>query len=279
MLQNKRKKLDLLTITLNVLVKLAISITTIILLFIIGYIFINGIPHLKPSMFSFTYTTENVSIFPAMVNTVTMTAITLLIAAPLGIGTAIYLVEYANKKNKIVGLIRITTETLAGIPSIVYGLFGYLFFLAFIGWKYSIMAGALTLSMMILPLLIRATEEALIAIPIEYRQGSYGLGAGKLRTIFKIVLPSAIPGVLAGIILSIGRIVGETAALIFTAGSVAKIPDSLFSSGRTMAVHMYSLYNEGLYVNESYATAVILLVVVIGINALSTFIANRFKKG
>lgn len=279
MLQNKRKKLDLLTNTLNVLVKLAISITTIILLFIIGYIFINGIPHLKPSMFSFTYTTENVSIFPAMVNTVTMTAITLLISAPLGIGTAIYLVEYANKKNKIVGLIRITTETLAGIPSIVYGLFGYLFFLAFIGWKYSIMAGALTLSMMILPLLIRATEEALIAIPIEYRQGSYGLGAGKLRTIFKIVLPSAIPGVLAGIILSIGRIVGETAALIFTAGSVAKIPDSLFSSGRTMAVHMYSLYNEGLYVNESYATAVVLLVVVIAINALSTFIANRFKKG
>ena len=279
MLQSKRKKIDVLTIVLNVLVKIAISITTIILLFIIGYIFINGIPHLKPSMFSFTYTTENVSIFPAMVNTVTMTAITLLISAPLGIGTAIYLVEYANKKNKIVGLIRITTETLAGIPSIVYGLFGYLFFLAFIGWKYSIMAGALTLSMMILPLLIRATEEALIAIPIEYRQGSYGLGAGKLRTIFKIVLPSAIPGVLAGIILSIGRIVGETAALIFTAGSVAKIPDSLFSSGRTMAVHMYSLYNEGLYVNESYATAVILLVVVIGINALSTFIANRFKKG
>lgn len=279
MLQSKRKKIDVLTIVLNVLVKIAISITTIILLFIIGYIFINGIPHLKPSMFSFTYNSDNVSIFPAMVNTVTMTAITLLIAAPLGIGTAIYLVEYANKKNKIVGLIRITTETLAGIPSIVYGLFGYLFFLAFIGWKYSIMAGALTLSMMILPLLIRATEEALIAIPIEYRQGSYGLGAGKLRTIFKIVLPSAIPGVLAGIILSIGRIVGETAALIFTAGSVAKIPDSLFSSGRTMAVHMYSLYNEGLYVNESYATAVVLLVVVIAINALSTFIANRFKKG
>ena len=248
--QHKRKKTDVVTIVLNVLVKLAISITTIILLFIIGYIFINGIPHLKPSMFSFTYTTKNVSIFPAMVNTLTMTGLTLLVAAPLGIGTAIYLVEYANKKNKIVGLIRITTETLAGIPSIVYGLFGYLFFLAFIGWKYSIIAGSLTLSMMILPLLIRATEEALIAIPIEYRQGSYGLGAGKLRTIFKIVLPSAIPGVLAGIILSIGRIVGETAALIFTAGSVAKIPDSLFSSGRKMAVHMYSLYNEGLYVNE-----------------------------
>lgn len=279
MFQTKRKKLDLLTITLNILVKLSMIMTFIIIMFMIGYIFINGIPHLKLSMFSFTYTTDNVSLFPAMINTITMTAITLLVAAPLGIGTAIYLVEYANKKNKIVGLIRITTETLAGIPSIVYGLFGYLFFLAFIGWQYSIIAGALTLSIMILPLIIRTTEEALIAIPIEYRQGSYGLGAGRLRTIFRIVLPSAVPGVLAGIILSIGRIVGETAALIFTAGTVAKIPDSLFSSGRTLAVHMYALYNEGLYVNESYATAVVLLVVVIAINALSTFIAKRFKKG
>lgn len=279
MLQAKRKKLDLLTIILSVLVKLAIIVTSVIILFMIGYIFINGIPHLKPSMFSFTYNSDNVSLFPAMINTITMTVITLLIAAPLGIGTAIYLVEYANKKNKIVGLIRITTETLAGIPSIVFGLFGYLFFLVFIGWQYSIIAGSLTLSIMILPLIIRTTEEALIAIPIEYRQGSYGLGAGRLRTIFRIVLPSAIPGVLAGIILSIGRIVGETAALIFTAGTVAKIPDSLFSSGRTLAVHMYALYNEGLYVNESYATAVVLLVVVIAINALSTFIAKRFKKG
>ena len=277
--QTRSKKVDLLTIILNISVKLAITITSAILLFIIGYIFINGIPHLKPSLFSFTYNSDNVSLFPAMINTVTITLLTLLIASPLGIGTAIYLVEYANKKNKLVSIVRITTETLAGIPSIVYGLFGYLFFLAFIGWQYSIIAGALTLSIMILPLIIRTTEEALIAIPIEYRQGSYGLGAGKLRTIFRIVLPSAIPGVLSGIILSIGRIVGETAALIFTAGTVAQIPNSLFSSGRTLSVHMYALYNEGLYVNESYATAVILLLVVIAINALSTFIAKRFKKG
>ncbi|MDD2592503.1 MAG: phosphate ABC transporter permease PstA, partial [Erysipelotrichaceae bacterium] len=233
----------------------------------------------KPSLFAFEYNSINVSLFPAMINTITMTALALLVAAPFGISTAIYLVEYANKQNKLVDIIRLTTETLSGIPSIVYGLFGYLFFLTFIGWKYSILAGALTLAIMILPLIIRTTEEALIAIPIEYRQGSYGLGAGRLRTIFKIVLPSAISGILSGIILSIGRIVGETAALIFTAGTVAQIPSNLLSSGRTLAVHMYALYNEGLYVNESYATAVILLIVVIAINALSTFIAKRFKKG
>ncbi|MDD3923942.1 MAG: phosphate ABC transporter permease PstA [Erysipelotrichaceae bacterium] len=275
----KNSHFDLLSFSLRLLTRSAIIITTLILLFIIGYIFINGIPHLKPSLFAFEYNSINVSLFPAMINTITMTALALLVAAPFGISTAIYLVEYANKQNKLVDIIRLTTETLSGIPSIVYGLFGYLFFLTFIGWKYSILAGALTLAIMILPLIIRTTEEALIAIPIEYRQGSYGLGAGRLRTIFKIVLPSAIPGILSGIILSIGRIVGETAALIFTAGTVAQIPSNLLSSGRTLAVHMYALYNEGLYVNESYATAVILLIVVIAINALSTFIAKRFKKG
>lgn len=275
----KNSHFDLLSFSLRLLTRSAIIITTLILLFIIGYIFINGIPHMKPSLFAFEYNSINVSLFPAMINTITMTALALLVAAPFGISTAIYLVEYANKQNKLVDIIRLTTETLSGIPSIVYGLFGYLFFLTFIGWKYSILAGALTLAIMILPLIIRTTEEALIAIPIEYRQGSYGLGAGRLRTIFKIVLPSAIPGILSGIILSIGRIVGETAALIFTAGTVAQIPSNLLSSGRTLAVHMYALYNEGLYVNESYATAVILLIVVIAINALSTFIAKRFKKG
>ncbi|MEA5026896.1 Phosphate transport system permease protein PstA [bioreactor metagenome] len=275
----KTHKTDLTTVILNILVKLAVIITTLILSFIILYIFVKGIPYLKPSLFALEYNSENVSLFPALVNTVTMTFITLLVSAPLGIASAIYLVEYANKNSRIVNLIRITTETLSGIPSIVYGLFGYLFFLNYIGWKFSIIAGALTLAIMVLPLIIRTTEEALIAVPIEYRMGSYGLGAGKLRTIFKIVLPSSISGVLAGIILAIGRIVGETAALIFTAGTVAQIPDSIFSSGRTLAIHMYALNNEGLYVNESYATAVVLLIVVIFINALSTFIAKKFKRG
>ncbi len=278
-MEHRVKKHDWLSIFLNFAVKTAIIFTIIIILFILGYILIKGLINLKPSLFEFNYNSDNVSLFPAMVNTVTLTLLTLFFAAPIGIFSAIYLVEYANKKNKLVNVIRLTTETLAGIPSIVYGLFGYLFFLTFIGWRYSLMAGALTLAIMILPLIIRTTEEALIAIPIEYRQGSYGLGAGKLRTIFRIVLPSAIPGVLAGIILAIGRIVGETAALIFTAGTIAQIPSSLFSSGRTLAIHMYALNNEGLYVNESYATAVVLLLVVIVINALSTFIAKRFKKG
>ena len=278
-MKKTKPKIDYLSLFLKIVVNFSVLITVLILSFIILYIFIKGIPYIKPSMFALEYSTENVSLFPAMVNTFTITFLTLLISAPLGIASAIYLVEYANKNSKIVDTIRITTETLAGIPSIVYGLFGYLFFLVYIGWKFSIIAGALTLAIMILPLIIRTTEEALLSVPDEYRQGSYGLGAGKLRTVFRIVLPSAISGILAGIILSIGRIVGETAALIFTAGTVAQIPGSIFSSGRTLAVHMYALNNEGLYINESYATAVVLLVVVILINALSTFIAKKFKKG
>lgn len=201
-----------------------------------------------------------------------------LLAVPFGIGSAIYLVEYAKKGNKLVKVIRVTAETLTGIPSIVYGLFGMLFFVTALKWKFSILAGAFTLAIMILPVILRTTEEALLSVPDSYREGSFGLGAGKLRTIFKIVLPAAVPGILSGVILATGRIVGETAALIYTAGSVAKIPSSVFSSGRTLAVHMYLLANEGLHVNQAYATAVILLILVIAINALSSFIAKKITK-
>ena len=207
-----------------------------------------------------------------------MAAISLLLAVPFGIGSAIYLVEYAKKGNKLVKVIRVTAETLTGIPSIVYGLFGMLFFVTELKWKFSILAGAFTLAIMILPVILRTTEEALLSVPDSYREGSFGLGAGKLRTIFKIVLPAAVPGILSGVILATGRIVGETAALIYTAGSVAKIPSSVFSSGRTLAVHMYLLANEGLHVNQAYATAVILLILVIAINALSSFIAKKITK-
>ena len=207
-----------------------------------------------------------------------MAAISLLLAVPFGIGSAIYLVEYAKKGNKLVKVIRVTAETLTGIPSIVYGLFGMLFFVTALKWKFSILAGAFTLAIMILPVILRTTEEALLSVPDSYREGSFGLGAGKLRTIFKIVLPAAVPGILSGVILATGRIVGETAALIYTAGSVAKIPSSVFSSGRTLAVHMYLLANEGLHVNQAYATAVILLILVIAINALSSFIAKKITK-
>ena len=206
------------------------------------------------------YNSENVSLFPALVDTVLMVVMALAIATPLGIFAAVYLVEYASRGNRLVSLVRVTADTLAGIPSIVYGLFGMLFFVTYLKWGYSLLAGACTVAIMILPLIMRTTEEALKAIPDSYREGSYGLGAGKLRTVFAVVLPSAVPGILAGVILSIGRIVGETAALIYTAGTVAALPDGVLSSGRTLAVHMYVLASEGLYMKQAYATAVILVV-------------------
>ncbi len=260
------------------LVVLSALITIAALIFLIVYILINGIPYVNGDLFSWTYTSDNASVVPALVNTVIMAGISLLLAVPFGIGSAIYLVEYAKKGNKLVKVIRVTAETLTGIPSIVYGLFGMLFFVTALKWKFSILAGAFTLAIMILPVILRTTEEALLAVPDSYREGSFGLGAGKLRTIFKIILPAAVPGILSGVILATGRIVGETAALIYTAGTVAAFPKNVFSSGRTLAVHMYLLANEGLHVNQAYATAVILLVLVILINAFSSFIAKKISK-
>ena len=216
---------------------------------------------------------------PAIINTVTMTVLSLLLAAPLGIFSAIYLVEYANKRGKLVGLIRITAETLSGIPSIVYGLFGMLFFTKTLKMGYSMMSGACTLAIMILPLVMRTTEEALKSVPDMYREGSFGLGAGRLRTVFVVILPSAIPGILAGVILAIGRVIGETAALIYTAGTVAEVPKNLMGSGRTLALHMYVLSGEGLHMNQASATAVVILAFVLVINFLSGAVAKRIAKG
>ncbi|HIR02815.1 MAG: phosphate ABC transporter permease PstA [Acutalibacteraceae bacterium] len=275
MMAYKRKPLSL---AMYLLVVIATVLTVGALFFLIGYILVMGIPNIKPEMFSWEYNSENVSFMPAIVNTIIMTALSLLIAAPLGIFSAIYLVEYAKRGNKFVGVIRTTAETLSGIPSIVYGLFGMLFFVTALDWGYSLLSGSLTLAIMILPLIMRTTEEALKTVPDSYREGSFGLGAGRLRTVFRVVLPSAIPGILAGVILAIGRIVGETAALIYTAGTVAELPKDLMSSGRTLAVHMYALSSEGLHTNEAYATAVILLVTVLLINTLSAFIAKKIAK-
>ena len=261
-----------------ILVLLAAVITIAALLFLLVYILVNGIPYLNADLFSWEYTSENVSVVPAMINTVIMAVISLIFAIPFGIGSAIYLVEYAKKGNKLVKVVRVTAETLTGIPSIVYGLFGMLFFVTALHWRFSILAGACTLAIMVLPVILRTTEEALMAVPDSFREGSFGLGAGKLRTIFKIILPSAVPGILSGVILSIGRIVGETAALMYTAGTVADIPKSVFSSGRTLAVHMYVLASEGLHVDQAYATAVMLLILVVVINALSSFLAKKIQK-
>lgn len=267
------------SLILMLLVMLSAVITFAILLFLIAYILVKGVPNLKPSLFALTYTSDNVSMMPAIINTVIMTALSLVIAVPFGIFSAIFLVEYAKRGNKFVKVIRLTTETLSGIPSIVYGLFGFLFFVTYLKWGNSLLAGAFTLAIMILPLIMRTTEEALKSVPDSYREGSFGLGAGKLRTVFRIVLPTAVPGILAGVILAVGRIVGETAALIYTSGTVAQVPSSLFGSGRTLAVHMYNLSSEGLHMDESYATAVILLILVVLINTLSGFVAKKLTTG
>ena len=256
----------------------AAFVTFGMLFYIIGYILVKGIPHLSLDFFSLTYNSDNVSMVPAAVNTVTMAVMTLLIVVPIGIGAAIYTVEYAKRGSKLVKVVRITTETLSGIPSIVYGLFGVLFFVTAMKWDRSMLAGACTLAIMVLPTIMRTTEEALQSVPDSYREASFGLGAGKLRTVFQVVLPSAVPGILSGVILAIGRIVGETAALIYTSGTIAKIPGSIMESGRTLALHMWTLANEGLHEDKAYATAVILLVLVIGINMLSSCVARKLMK-
>lgn len=256
----------------------AAFVTFGMLFYIIGYILVKGIPHLSLDFFSLTYNSDNVSMVPAAVNTVTMAVMTLLIVVPIGIGAAIYTVEYAKRGSKLVKVVRITTETLSGIPSIVYGLFGVLFFVTAMKWDRSMLAGACTLAIMVLPTIMRTTEEALQSVPDSYREASFGLGAGKLRTVFQVVLPSAVPGILSGVILAIGRIVGETAALIYTSGTIAKIPGSIMESGRTLALHMWTLANEGLHEDKAYATAVILLVLVIGINMLSSYVARKLMK-
>ena len=272
-------KKDFLSIVLKAAVFIAAGLSSAIILFLVGYILVKGVPHLTPSLFAWKYNSENVSLMPALINTLIMTTLALLMAGPLGILSAVYLNEYARRGNKLVKGIRMAAEVLSGIPSIVYGLFGMIFFVIALKWGYSLLAGACTLTIMILPLIMRTTEEALMSVPDTYREGSFGLGAGQLRTVFAIVLPAAVPGILGGIILATGRIVGETAALIFTAGTIPKVAANLFSSTRTLAVHMYNLSSEGFYIDQTYATAVVLLVLVVLVNAFSGWIAKKMRGG
>lgn len=260
---------------LYLLIHLGALISIAAVFFIILYILIKGIPNFSTKLFAWNYDADNVSMLPAIINTLVITLLTLVMAVPVGIGSAIYLTQYARKDSKFVKVLRVTNETLSGIPSIVYGLFGFLAFVIALHMDYSILAGCLTLAIMVLPLIIRTTEEALLAVPESYAEGSFGLGAGKLRTIFKLQLPSAMPGILSGIILATGRIVGETAALMFTSGTGTTATLNVMKPARTLAVHMYCLMSEGLYTGQAYATAVVLLVMVIGINALSRRLAGK----
>ncbi|MCP1639955.1 phosphate ABC transporter permease PstA [Streptococcus gallinaceus] len=268
-------KRDPLSFFLFTIVYLAAFLSVLTIAFVVVYILVKGVPHINASLFAWTYDTKNVSLLPAFINTVFMIVLTMLVAVPLGIGGSIYLTEYARRDNPYLKIIRIATETLAGIPSIIYGLFGALFFVKYTHLGLSLLSGSLTLSIMILPLIMRTTEEALLSVPDSYREGAFALGTGKLRTIFRIVLPSAVSGIFSGIILAVGRIIGESAALIFTAGTVAKVAQSVFSSTRTLAVHMYAISGEGLYVNQTYATAVVLLVLVMVVNFVSGRVAKH----
>ena len=267
------------SLLLRILVILSAIITAGVVLFLIGYILYHGVPNLAmPGLFSWKFTAENQSMLPAIINTVIMIALTLMLAVPIGVFAAIYLVEYSKRGNRFVKIIRVTAETLSGIPSIVYGLFGYIVFVITLGWSFTLLSGVITMAIMILPLIMRTTEEALMAVPDSFREGSFGLGAGRLRTVFRIVLPSSVPGILSGVILAIGRIVGESAALIFTSGTNPVVPKSMFSSASTLSVHLYTLLNEGRYTDQAYATAVVLLIVVIIINALSSVVAKKLSR-
>lgn len=245
---------------------------------ILLYILVMGIPHLDWSLFSWNYTSDNVSVIPALINTFVMMLLSLLIAVPAGIGAAIYLCEYAKKGSRTARVISWAADTLNGIPSIVFGLFGAVFFVSFLHLGLFMAAGALSLSLMVLPMILRTSCEALQSVPDGLREGSYGLGAGKLRTIFRIVLPCALPGIVSGVLLAAGRIAGESAVLIFTAGTIPQVCTSLLDSGRTLAVHMYTLSSEGLHIDQTYATAVVLLLVVLLFNAASNAAARWIER-
>lgn len=254
-----------------------------VLLLVIGFIFIKGFPTLISSphlLFGkYEFDSEKITILPSIITTLMTVALSLLISVPIGLCTAIFLNEYAKKNNFFIKIIRGAIDLLNGVPSIVYGLFGMITFVALIGGTSSILAGTLTISIMLLPTIVRSTEESLKSVQDSLREGSLALGAGKMRTIFKIVLPSALPGIMSAIILSMGRVIAESAPFIYTMGSViSATPTSYLDSNATLAVALYRLSGEGWYVNEAYATAVVLIILVLGLNLLAEFIAGKLNK-
>ena len=268
--------------TVFLLTILATLIAAAMVIWILVYVFIQGIPNLNAGLFSWRWTTENMSLLPSLINTLIIAAISLVIAGVIGIFAAIFMVEYAKSTNIFVKIVRVAAETLSGIPSIVYGIFGLMVFVNLFGWGNTLLGGAFTMALMMLPLIMRTTEEALLAVPASFREGSYALGAGKLRTIFVIILPSAIPGIISGVILGLGRVVGETMALVFTAGSAFNIkrPAGPMSQGCTRTVYMYSIISENPseYAGVAWAIAVVLILLTIRINGAAELIGNKLKK-
>ena len=270
------------SLVLRLLMVIATIFTVGITVCLVGYILIKGIPNLTLEQFAWEYNTDNVSMLPAIINTVLMVILVLIFAVPVGVGAAIYLVEYAKKGNKLVKIVRVTTETLQGIPSIVYGLFGYLFFAVFFGWGYTFLGGALTLAIMILPNILRTTQEALKTVPQSYREGSVGLGATKWHTIRTIVLPCTLDGVVGGAILAIGKIVGESAALLYTAGAGYKLVTNYFqalgTSGGSLSVMLYVYFQEQGKIDLGFAIAAILMIIVLIINGCAKLAKKKLKR-
>lgn len=276
-----RKNFRMSDTVLTGLIYLCAGVSMMILIGIMGYVFVRGIPNISWSFLTTVTSTRKgtFGILGNIVNTLYIVVLTLLIATPIGVGAAIYLNEYA-RPGKLVRAIEFTTETLSGIPSIIFGLFGMVFFGTALKLKYSILTGALTLTLMILPIITRTTQEALKTVPDSYRTGALGIGATKWYMIRTILLPSAMPGILTGVILAIGRIVGESAALLFTAGSGYYLPkdwfSKIFESGGTLTIQLYLFMQKAKY-NEAFGVAVVLLVIVLGINGLAKYLSHRFN--
>ena len=263
---------------LKSLVYLSALFTIVSLVVIVGFIFIKGIGNMN---FNFLFSNYSASgdggILPMIITTLYTVVVSIVVATPIGILAAIYLQEYA-KKGKAVTAIRFATESLSGIPSIVYGLFGGIFFVVTLKMGYSIVAGSLTVAIIILPVIIRTTEEALKTVPQAYRESSLALGATKFQTLYKVVLPSAIPGILSGVILSVGRIIGGSASILLTAGTVAKMPGGIFDSARTLTVHSYLLTKESGDIATAASIGIVLIVIVLALNMLARFVAKKLNK-
>ncbi|HSQ88752.1 phosphate ABC transporter permease PstA [Romboutsia sp.] len=263
---------------LKLLVYLSATFTVITLVVIVGYIFMKGISGINPTFLFSAYSASGDSgILPMIVTTLYTVLLSIAVATPIGVLSAIYLQEYA-KKGKMVTTIRFATESLAGIPSIIYGLFGGIFFVVTLGMKYSILSGSLTVAIIILPVIIRTTEESLKTVPQSYREASLALGSTKFQTLYKVVLPSAIPGMLSGIILSVGRVIGESAAILLTAGTVAQMPGGIFDSARTLTVHAYLLTKEKGDIQGAASIGVVLIVMVLLLNTIAKVVAKKLNK-
>jgi phosphate transport system permease protein len=263
---------------LRILLWGAAALSVAVLVVIVGYIFYKGISYISLDFIFGDYNpVGGGGILPMIVTTILMIFLSLLIATPIGILAAVYLQEYA-KQGRMVRLIRYATESLTGIPSIIYGLFGAVFFVIYLKLGMSIIAASLTVAIIVLPVIIRTTEEALKTVPQSYREGSLALGTTKLQTLYKVILPSAMPGILSGVILSIGRIVGESAAIFLTAGTVAAMPDSIFSSARTLTVHSYLVTQESGDIGLAAAVGIVLIVIILVLNLTATWISKKLNK-